>query len=104
MVARVKKNDTVVILSGKDQGRQGTVLEILPKKNKLIVKGCGLVTRHLKPRKQGQVGGIKKQESFFEVSQVMPVCSSCNKPCRINTQVLENGSRVRMCNRCQKVF
>jgi large subunit ribosomal protein L24 len=104
MVARVKKNDTVVILSGKDQGRQGTVLEILPKKNKVIVKGCGLVTRHLKPKKQGQVGGIKKQESFLEVSQIMPVCSSCDKPCRINTHVLENGSRVRMCNRCQKVF
>lgn len=104
MVARVKKNDTVVVLNGRDKGRQGTVLEILPKKNKVIVKGCALVTRHVKPKKQGQAGGIKKQETFLTISQVMPVCLSCNKPCRVNTQVLENGTRVRVCNRCKKTF
>lgn len=104
MVARIKKNDTVVVLQGKDQGRQGTVVEILPKKDKVIVKGCALVTRHVKARKQGEVGGIKKQEAYLHLSQVMPVCSSCNKPCRVNTQVSQDGTRARMCNRCKKVF
>jgi large subunit ribosomal protein L24 len=104
MVARVKKNDTVVVLHGKDKGRQGTVIEILPKKNKIIIKGCGLVTRHVKARKQGETGGIKKQESYLTLCQVMPICSSCNKPCRINAQMSEEGTRVRVCNHCKKNF
>ena len=104
MVARIKKNDTVVILHGKDKGHQGAVLEVVPEKGKIIVKGCALATHHVKPRKQGQVGGIKKQEAFLTISQVMPVCSSCNKPCRVNTQALENGTRIRVCNRCKEIF
>ena len=104
MVARVRKNDTVVVLHGKDKGRQGTVVEILPKKNKVIVKGCAIVTRHVKAGKQGETGGIKKQESYLNICQVMPICSSCSKPCRVNSQVSEEGTRVRVCNRCKKVF
>lgn len=104
MVARVKKNDKVEILHGKDSGRQGTVIEILPKKNKVVVKGCALVTRHVKARKQGETPGIKKQEAYLDLGQVMPVCSACNKPCRVNTQVAQDGSRVRVCNRCKQTF
>src|SRR5579872_6568727 len=99
MVAHVRKNDTVVVLSGKDKGEQGTVIEVLPEEGKVMVKGLALVTRHMKARKQGDVAGIKKQESYLKLSQVMPICPSCKKPCRINTKQLENGKKSRMCNR-----
>lgn len=104
MVARIKKNDTVVVLNGKDKGRRGTVIEIFPKKNKVIVKDCALAVRHVKARKQGEVGGIKKQEAYLAMSQIMPICVSCNKPCRINAQMSQEGVRVRVCNRCKKIF
>ncbi len=104
MVARVKKNDTVEIVSGRDKGEQGVVIEISPKQDKVMVKGLGLITRHMKPRKQGDVGGIKKVESYFKMSQVMPVCSSCKKPSRTRVKQAGNGKNVRACHRCEEIM
>lgn len=104
MVARIRKNDTVVVLSGKDKDKQGTVIQVFPKKDKIIVKGIAMVTRHQKARKQGEVSGIKKQEGFVNCSNVMPVCASCHKACRVGSVVLEDGKRVRTCKRCKEVF
>lgn len=104
MVARVKKNDTVSIRAGKDRGKTGVVIAILPKEDKVMVKGIALVKKHFKARKQGDIAGIKEQESFISLSKVMPMCSSCNKACRINAKSLEGGKVVRMCNRCEETF
>lgn len=104
MVARIRKNDTVVVLSGKDKDKQGTVIQISPKRGKLVVKGIALLTRHVKARKQGEVSGIKKQEGYIDLSNVMPVCALCQKPCRVGSKLLENGTRVRTCKRCKEVF
>lgn len=104
MVARIKKNDTVVVLSGKDKDKKGTVIEVLPKKDKVLVKDIALVTRHAKARKQGEVSGIKKEESYVPSSILMPVCVSCKQPCRVNAKVIESGKRVRVCNRCEEIF
>lgn len=103
-MVRIKKNDTVVVLSGRDEGEQGTVIEVLPKEGKVMVKGLAMITRHVKARKQGDVAGIKKQESYLKTSQVMPVCPSCKKPCRINAKVLDDGKKSRMCNRCKEIM
>ncbi len=104
MVARVKKNDTVLVIAGKDKGKQGAVIEILPKKGKVIVKDVAIVTRHVKARRQGETPGIKKEESFIRISKVMPVCKACKKPCRINIKKLESGKNARICNRCKEIF
>lgn len=104
MVARVKKNDNVVVLSGKYKGKQGVVLEVVTKKAKVVVKGVAVVSRHIKARKQGDTPGIKKQESSVDLSIVMPMCGSCKKPCRVNTKMLENGKQARTCNRCKEIF
>lgn len=104
MVARIKKNDTVVVLSGKDKGKKSTVLEVLPKKNLVMIKDVAVVTRHVKARKQTDVPGIKKQESYLNLTRVMPVCGSCKKPCRVNTKMVEGKKRVRACNRCEEIF
>jgi len=100
----VKKNDTVKVISGKDKGKQGVVLDILPKKGKVLVKGVALVKRHAKARRQGEVSGIKERESYIDSSNVMPICSSCKKPCRINVKLVESGKKVRICNKCKEIF
>ena len=104
MVMRVKKNDTVMVIMGKDKGKQGTVLSIEPKKGKVLVKGIAIATHHAKARKQGDVSGIKKQESFINASKVMPVCTACQKPCRVGSTVLESGKKARACKRCHEIF
>lgn len=104
MVARIKKNDTVVVLSGKDRDKKGMVIEVLPKKGKVLVKDIALVTRHVKARKQGEVSGIKKEEGYVSASILMPVCASCKQPCRVNAKAIEGGTRVRVCNRCEEIF
>lgn len=104
MVARIKKNDKVVVLAGKDKGKEGTVIDLSTKTGMIIVKGIALVTRHKKAKKQGDVAGIIKEESFIDSAKVMPVCGSCKTPCRVNSKVLENGKRARMCNNCKEIF
>lgn len=104
MVARVKKNDKVIVLAGKDKGKEGTVMDFDLKEGKVLVKGIAILTRHAKARKQGEVSSIKKEENFIDLAKVMPVCGSCKTPCRVNCKVLENGKRARMCNNCKEIF
>jgi len=104
MIARIKKNDTIVVLSGKDKAKQGEVIAILKKKGKVLIKGIALVTRHVKARKAGEFAGIRKEESFINLSNVMPICTSCKKACRINSKLLDMGKKVRICNRCKEIF
>lgn len=104
MLARIKKNDTVYVISGKDKGKQGAVIDIVPKKGKVLVKGVAIVAHHKKPRQAGEVGGIRKEESFIDISRVMPVCLACKKPSRVNAKTLDTGKRVRVCNRCEEIF
>lgn len=97
MVARIKKNDTVMVITGKDKGKTGTVIDILSKKGKVMVKGVALTTRHLKPKKQGETGSIKKLEGYIDISNVMPVCPDTKKPARVGARVLENNKeKVRL--------
>ncbi len=104
MTARVKKNDKVLIKSGKDKGKEGAVIAILPKEGKVMVKGVAVATKHIKATKQGAFSGIKKEESFIDISKVMPICTACKKPCRIASKELEQGKRIRICNRCEETF
>jgi large subunit ribosomal protein L24 len=104
MIARIKKNDIVHVLSGKNKGKQGAVIAILPKKGQVMVKDVAFVTHHVKSRGAGEAGGIRKEESFIDMSRVMPICSSCKKPSRINATVLDTGKKARACNRCKEIF
>lgn len=104
MVARVKKNDTVGITSGKEKGKQGTVIAILPKKGKVLVKGINIVTKHVKARSANETSGIKKVERFMPIDKTMPICTSCKKWCRIQSKRLENEKLVRICSSCKEIF
>ena len=100
----VKSGDEVLVIAGKDKGKKGKVIEVLPKKGKAIVEGVAVATMHKKPKAQGQTGGIIKQELPVDASNVMVVCSKCKKATRIGRKVLEDGSSVRYCKKCGETF
>lgn len=105
MLARIKKNDKVAVISGRDAGKQGIVLSVQKEKNTVLVQGVNIITKHLKARKQGQKAEIKKIEAFIDASNVMLVCTACQKPCRVNSVLLaEAQRRVRVCNRCEQAI
>ena len=96
----IKKDDLVVVLSGKDKGKQGKVLEVMPKSGKVVVEKINVVSRHTKPRKQGEQGGIIKKEAPIYACKVQRVCPKCNKPTRHAHKLLEGGKKVRVCKKC----
>ena len=102
----VKTGDTVIILSGKDKGKKGKVLEVSPTERKVIVEGCNMVTKHVKPRKMGETGGIVKAEAPLYACKVMLVCPKCGKPTRLAHKVLADGTKERVCKnaKCGETF
>ena len=98
----VRSGDTVVVLSGKDKGRQGKVLQVSPKESKVIVEGLNVVTKHVKPRRQGEQGGIVEAEAAMYASKVQLVCPKCGKATRIAHKILDDGSKVRVCKSCEE--
>ena len=99
----IKKNDTVVVLSGKDKGKQGKVLETMPRAGKVLVQGINIATTHVKPRRQGEEGGIIRKEAPLYVSKVMRVCPKCNKPTR-TAYTLADGEKKRVCKKCGEII
>ena len=95
----IRKDDKVVVLSGKDKGKEGKVLVANPKAGKLIVEGVNVASKHQKPRKQGEEGGIIKRETPIYASKVMLICPKCGKPTRV-AHKLDAGKNVRVCKKC----
>ncbi len=100
----VKKDDQVVILSGKDKGKKGKVIAVSPKEGKVIIEGCNMVTKHVKPKQMGQTGGIVKAEGAMYASKVMLVCPKCGKPTRLAHKILSDGTKERLCKHCGETF
>ena len=100
----VKKGDNVMIITGKDKGKTGKVLEVSPSEQKVIVEKRNMVTKHVKPRKAGDPSGIVKAEGAIYACKVMPVCPKCNKATRVGHQINENGTKKRICKKCGETF
>ncbi|MCR4771911.1 MAG: 50S ribosomal protein L24 [Oscillospiraceae bacterium] len=100
----IKKGDTVVVLSGRDKGKQGKVLSADPKGGKVVVEGVSVAMKHRKPRKQTEEGGIIKMETPIYVSKVMRVCPKCSKPTRAAYRFLDDGTKVRVCKKCNEII
>ena len=96
---RIKKGDTVQVLSGTDKGKTGEVLEVIPKSEKIIVKGVNVRKKHVKPRKQGEEGGIISVECAIHSAKVNVVCPKCNKPSKIGYEIVKD-EKVRVCKKC----
>ncbi|CDF58877.1 50S ribosomal protein L24 [Thermobrachium celere] len=100
----VKRGDTVVVIAGKDKGKVGEVLKVIPKKNRVIVKGVNMITKHVKPSMANREGGIIKTEGTIHASNVMLYCTKCNKATRIAHKLLEDGTKVRVCKKCNETL
>ena len=96
---KIRKGDNVQVLSGNDKGKTGEVLEVIPGTNKIIVKGINIRKKHVKPRKQGEEGGIISVECAIHASKVNVVCPKCGKATRIGYEV-DKDKKVRVCKKC----
>ena len=97
----IKKKDTVLVLSGKDKGKKGEVKSVNPSKNKVVVAGVNMVSKHVKPS-QNKQGGIQKMEAPLDASNVAVVCGKCKKAMTPKIQILESGEKVRVCRKCNE--
>ncbi len=105
----IRKNDTILVVAGKDKGKKAAVLEVLPNEGKILVQGVNLATVYISKRAKGskqnvEGSGIKKKEAYLDISKAMPVCPSCKTATRVNATVLDNGSKARICNNCKEIF
>ena len=96
MAARIRKGDTVAVISGSEKGKQGEVLSVLPKDNRAVVQGVNVAKRHTKPTGMGQPGGIVEREATIHLSNLMLVDSKSGKPTRVGFRVLDDGRKVRV--------
>jgi large subunit ribosomal protein L24 len=101
---RLKKNDLVEVIKGKDKGKRGRIIKVLPKKNKVIVEGINLLYKHIKPRREGEKGQRFQFPAPIAVSNVMLVCPKCLKPIRIGYKILADGRKVRWCRKCKEII
>jgi len=101
---RIKKNDTVMVTAGKEKGKSGKVMRVIPKKDRAIVEKLNIVKRHLKPSQQTRQGGILERESPIQMSNLMLICSKCTDPTRVGFRILEDDRKVRYCKKCNEVI
>jgi large subunit ribosomal protein L24 len=100
----IRKNDSVVVITGKDRGKRGRVLKVVPDNNRLIVEGVNVIKRHTKPNPQrGIKGGVVEREAALHASNVQIVCPECGKPTRVGKKILGDGRKVRVCRKCEGV-
>ncbi|ABQ47317.1 MULTISPECIES: 50S ribosomal protein L24 [Thermotoga] len=101
---RIKKGDLVEVISGKDKGKRGKVLRVIPKENKVIVENVNMVKRHQRPIPQLREGGIIEREAPIYASKVMVVCPACDKRTRVGYRFTEDGKKVRYCKKCGEII
>lgn len=104
MAQKIKKGDTVQVISGKDQGKRGEVIQVTPKDKKIIVRGINVVKRHQRPTGKMRQGGIIEKEAPLYWSKVMLVCPSCDKATRVGFKFLDDGAKVRYCKKCGEII
>lgn len=100
---KIRKNDTVLVIAGRDKGKKGKVRYAYPKKERILVEGVNFIKRHTRARGQVKQAGIIEREATLSVANVMLLCSKCNHPSRIGSLFLEDGKKVRVCRSCGEV-
>jgi large subunit ribosomal protein L24 len=104
MATPIRKNDTVLVVTGKDRGKRGRVLQIVPDNNRLIVEGVNMIKRHTRPNPGKNIqGGIVQREASLHASNVQLVCPECGAQTRVGRKILGDGRKVRICRRCEGV-
>jgi len=101
---KIKKNDYVQVMAGKDRGKSGKVLRVVPRENKALVEKINMIKRHTRPSKVSQQGGILEKEALIHISNLMLLCAQCGKPVRVSWATMQDGKKVRVCKKCGEVF
>ena len=101
---KLRTNDTVLVTKGRDRGKQGQITRALPKENKVLVEGINMVKRHAKATGVARQAGIIDKELPIHAASVMRICTHCNRPTRISSRTLDDGTKARLCNRCKEVI
>lgn len=101
---KIRKDDTVLVIVGRDKGKKAKVRRAFPKESKVIVEGINMIKRHSRARRAARQAGIIEREAPIHVSNVMLVCNKCNKPTRVGFRFLENGRKVRICCVCKEII
>jgi len=101
---KIKKNDTVMVVAGRDRGKTGKVMRVLPERGRVVIERLNIVKRHSKPRGAQSPGGIVEKEAPIAISNVMIFCDRCNAPVRVAIKVADDGSKSRACRRCGEVI
>jgi large subunit ribosomal protein L24 len=101
---KIRKNDNVLIIAGKDKGKKGKVRKALPDKNSVIVEGLNLIKRHSKTKGKTRQAGIIEMEGPVHISNVMVICNKCNKPARVGSRILDDGKKARFCHNCTEII
>ncbi|MEE8582743.1 MAG: 50S ribosomal protein L24 [Dehalococcoidales bacterium] len=100
---KIRKNDTVLVVAGRDKGKKGKVRVAIPKKERLLVDGINMIKKHARPTGQARQAGIIEREAPIHVSSVMLLCEKCGKPARVGRRLLADGKKVRFCKACGEV-
>ncbi len=100
----IKKNDKVIVLTGKEQGKIGSVLKIDKEKGRAIVEKINMVKRHTRPNASAPQGGIVEKEAYIHISNLMLICNKCAEPTRVGKRVLEDNSKARICKKCGEIL
>lgn len=101
---KIRKNDTVKVLAGRDKGKSGRVLAIFPNSNKALVEGVNFVKKHARKTQQDQQGGIVSKESPINISDLILLCKACNRTTRVSFTKLSDGSKARICRKCKEII
>ena len=104
MTARVRKNDMVMVIAGKERGKIAKVLRVRPEENRAVVERLNIVKRHMRPRGPQSPGGVVEKEAPIHLSNLMLMCERCNAPVRVGTRTLQDGTKARFCRRCDAVL
>jgi large subunit ribosomal protein L24 len=99
---QIRKNDSVMVIAGKERGKTGKVLRVLKEKDAVIIERLNIVKRHTKPRGPQQTGGIVEKEAAIHASNIMILCEKCNAPARIGHKILTDGKKIRICRNCSE--
>jgi len=100
----IKKNDLVMVTNGKEKGKSGRVLKVIPEKERVIIEKINFIKKHSRPQGQQKRGGILEKEAPLHISNVMLLCEKCNKSVRIGYRILEGGKKARFCRKCGEIF
>ncbi len=98
--AKIKKNDMVMVVTGRDRGKTGKVMRVLPERGRVLIERINIVKRHSKPRGATSPGGIVEKEASLDISNVMPFCEKCNAPVRVGYKITKEAGKTRICRRC----